>query len=255
MAETDLNKLEKFFDKCKTKEHYQDLNECPFEIGEWKTDKSKRIPYARWITDNSNLPSLKCSIEVPYKEMYAEGAQHLEDFVKHRGSFNPGWSSYAVHGQGAIYTQPHDYYIKEGMFTEETMPPYDWTEIADSCPVTVEWLKDTWPFKKYKRVRFMLLEPNGYIMPHSDFKERRLAAFNVALNNPDGVEFYMEDAGMIPFQPGEARAIDIGRNHAVINRGTENRIHMIIHGLWDDNFEEMINQSFDDLREELGKTS
>lgn len=243
--------LKDFFNNCKKYAHYQQINECPFSIGEWKENRKKRIPYARWITNSSNIPSLKMSIDVPYKEMFAEASQHLDDYVKHRGNYNPGWSSYAVHGQGAIYTQPAEYYIKEGVFTEENSPPYNWTEIADSCPITVEWLKDTWPFKSYQRVRFMLLEPGGYIMPHRDYKKRSLAAFNVALNNPDGVEFAMEDAGIIPFKEGEARAIDIGRNHSVINNSNENRIHMIIHGHWDDNFENILNQSFDDLRKDL----
>ena len=41
----------------------------------------------------------------------------------------------------------------------------------------------------------MLLEPGGFIQPHRDFDERRMAAFNVALSNPDGVQFAQEDAG------------------------------------------------------------
>ena len=61
----------------------------------------------------------------------------------------------------------------------------------------------------------------------------------------------MEEAGLIPWKPGEARGIDIGRNHSVLNNGTENRIHMIVHGKWGDGFEDMICASFDQLLMQL----
>ena len=93
----------------------------------------------------------------------------------------------------------------------------------------------------------MLLEPGGFIQPHQDFDRRNMAAFNVSLSNPSGVEFAQEDAGLIPWEPGEARAIDIGRKHCVWHGGTENRIHMIIHGRWGEGFEELVCRSFDRL--------
>jgi len=93
----------------------------------------------------------------------------------------------------------------------------------------------------------MLLEPGGFIQPHSDFDQRQMAAFNVALSNPPGVQFAQEDAGLIPWVPGDVRAIDIGRQHSVLHRGSENRIHMIVHGLWSDGFQRCICESFEEL--------
>ena len=52
-------------------------------------------------------------------------------------------------------------------FDKENMPEYDWTELADLCPITKQWLQNL-GFKKYQRVRFMLLDPGGYINPHRD---------------------------------------------------------------------------------------
>jgi hypothetical protein len=98
----------------------------------------------------------------------------------------------------------------------------------------------------------MLLEPGGYIQPHQDFDTRAMAAFNVALSNPPGIFFAQEDAGLIPWQPGEARGIDIGRKHSVLNQGLENRIHMIVHGLWGDGFERCIIESFEQLLINIG---
>jgi hypothetical protein len=243
-----LKEVKEFITECKqTTNHYHGLKIPGNEFDNWKNDKRVENKYAKWIIQDSNCPSLLLNIPVPYKEMTAEAEQFLDRFVKHRGGWNPGWSSIAVHGQSAERTQPANYYVEEGIDSEDNIAPYTWTEIAKDCPVTVEWLKNTFPIKEYHRVRYMLLEPEGFIQPHSDFKERRMAAFNVALSNPPGVEFALEEAGLIPWQPGEARAIDIGRNHSVLHTGTENRIHMIIHGLWADGFERCICESFEDL--------
>ena len=74
---------------------------------------------------------------------------------------------------------------------------------------------------------------------------------NFAITNPPGIEFAMEDAGLVPWQPGDVRAIDIGRLHAVKNTSNENRIHMIVHGNADDKHWQLLCESFDMLMEEL----
>ena len=249
MAEIDEGRLEveNFIDECSEKTHYQDMKIPGEEFNNWREEKHIENNYAKWIMHESNIPSLLVNIPVPHEEMAAEAEQFLDKFVKHRGNWNPGWSSLVVHGQDIDKTQPADYYIEDGTYTEENAPPYDWTSIAKDCPVTVDWLTNKWPMKDYQRCRFMLLEPGGYIQPHQDYDRRSLAAFNVSLSNPPGVLFAQEDAGLIPWQPGEARGIDIGRQHSVLNTGTENRIHMIVHGKWADDFERHICESFEQL--------
>ena len=81
-------------------------------------------------------------------------------------------------------------------------------------------VQNKFPFTSFDRVRFMLLEPGGFIQPHADYDER-LAAYNIAVSNPPGVDFAMEDAGCIPWEVGDVRAIDIGRKHSVINNSNE----------------------------------
>ena len=97
----------------------------------------------------------------------------------------------------------------------------------------------------------MLLKPGGYIKPHKDFETRRLAAYNVAITNPPGVEFALEEAGLVPWQPGDVRAIDIGRLHAVRNNSNEDRIHMIVHGHHNDKHNAILCESFDILMDQL----
>jgi hypothetical protein len=242
-----VKKLEKFIAECKTKSHYEDLLHPGDKFLGWKEKDQIMNSYADWIMSESNCPSLLVNIPVPHEEMAAEAEALIGRYVKHRGSINPGWSSIVVHGQDVDRTQPAEHYIENGTDTKENSAPYDWTSIAEQCPVTVDWLKNKWPFKSYKRCRFMLLEPNGYITPHQDYDVRSLAAFNISLSNPPGVEFALEDAGLIPWEPGQARGIDIGRKHAVFNKGTQNRIHMIVHGKWGEGFERHICESFEAL--------
>jgi len=241
------NRVNEFFDLWKDYPHYSSLNSKPEKFNNWQGNHELTREYFSWIEKESNCPSLKLDLPVPQKEMEAEALALMDEFVKHRGEEHPGWHSLVIHGFDKYTTD--DWRSKAYNFTEQ--PEYKWTDIADVCPVTVDWLKNTWNFTKFDRVRFMLLLPGGYIKRHVDYEVRKMAAYNVAINNPQGVEFALEDAGLIPWQPGDARAIDIGRHHSVRHLGTEPRIHMIIHGAPGFKHAETMCRSYDLLLEEL----
>ena len=130
--------LENFITECKKSTHYEHMRSHDNKFENWKQDNKVMNDYAKWIMHESNIPSLKLNIHTQGNDYRS---RKFTMFVKHRGSYNPIEST-AVHGQGADKTQPKDYYIKNGTYTEENCPPYDWTEIADQCPVTVDWLKN-----------------------------------------------------------------------------------------------------------------
>ena len=244
--------IEDFIKDCKQHSHYQHIKTKPAEFNNWQGDEKLTWKYAKWIEQNSNTPTLKMNIAVPHlEEMAKEANEVIVDSVKHRGNTHPGWESITLHGQSSTHTQPKEYYIEQGEFTLENCPPYDWTSIADKCPATVDWLKTNWHYHRFHRVRFMLLKPDGYIKPHQDYNTRRLAAYNFAVTNPPGVDFAMEEAGLVPWQPGDVRAIDIGRLHAVKNNSSQDRIHMIVHGNPNHHHNELLCESFDMLMKEL----
>ena len=236
-----------FFDKWNTFPHYSTLNTRPERFANWQGNEGLTKEYFNWIEKESNCPSLKLDMHVPHEEMAKEALALMDEFIKHRGEEHPGWHSLVLHGVDKHTTD--DWTSNAYNFTEK--PEYKWTEIADVCPVTKDWLLNTWSYSRFDRVRFMLLMPGGYIKQHADYEVRKLAAYNVAINNPKGVEFVMEDAGLIPWQPGDARAIDIGRKHSVRHTGTEPRIHMIIHGAPTFKHAETVCKSYDLLLEEL----
>lgn len=247
-AQRKLARVTNFIAECNNHEHYEHILERPSEFDNWRDDVQVKTEYWRWIKANSNAPSLKIDIEFPTEAAIAEVTALLEEgvFVKHRGEEHPGWHSVCIHGQGAGYTDsPSEY-------PHLSPDRFGWVpEIADKCPEIRKWLRNVWPGEQYHRVRFMLLEPGGYISPHQDYDVRQLAAFNVAITNPPGVHFAMEEAGCIPWEPGDVRAIDIGRQHSVYNESDQPRIHMIVHGEWGAGIKELMCRSYDQLLEQV----
>lgn len=211
----------KQFEKMNSCEQQQNLPKCPPDI---LNDHSKLFD---WIENESLLPWLKLQLEIPHKDMLLEALQCLPDFVPHRNDHNFGWDSVCLHGISPQHTEDFNRY---GYKSREDAC-FSWTSIANRCPVTVKWLKDTFPHEEYHRVRFMLLKPGGYIMPHTDLQNKRqLAAINIALNQPTNCKMILEKYGPVPWMAGDVRRLDIGVKHAVYNASQENRIHLIIHG-------------------------
>ena len=199
-----------------------------------------------WIKSKSKLPWLPLDISLPYEEMFEESKALKELFVEHRdgdvrdGYSHKGWKSLCIHGLDSHKT---NHYTSYGYNSNEEAP-YKWTSISDKCPITTNWLKNIFPMEKYYRVRFMLLEPGGYIIPHKDSDTNQLSPINVALNHPDGCIFKMEHHGVVPMKPGVAMLLDVGNTHAYINKSSEDRIHIIIHGRVNDDYKKLVERSY-----------
>ena len=130
--------------------------------------KSQR-PNAQWITQKSGIPYLPLDINVPTKEIMEEWNNVKDMAVSHRDGdtlldfTNKGWSSLTLYGVSASVTTHSD-------------EKHDWTEIKDKCKITKQWFEDTFHKENFHgRIRFMLLEPGGHILPHKD-RQIRYAA-------------------------------------------------------------------------------
>ena len=124
--------------------------------------------------------------------------------------------------------------------------PYKWTDVSTACPITTDFLKNSYPCDNYYRVRFMLLEPGGYIAPHTDTLKHKLSPVNIALNHPKGCIMKMAGHGTVPFKDGEAYILDVGNTHAYYNKSDEDRYHIIIHGNYksNDKWKELVENSY-----------
>tara|TARA_Y100000114_G_scaffold101163_1_gene94318 strand:- start:2148 stop:2783 length:636 start_codon:yes stop_codon:yes gene_type:complete len=201
-----------------------------------------------WIINESNLPWLELDITFPFEEMHQEAINLKDRFVKHRdqdghgGYRHKGWRSLCIHGIDAEKTNHYEEYGYKS--NQET--PYNWTEIIDQCPITYKFFKEVFPYKSYYRVRFMLLEPEGFITPHQDTFESKLSPINMALNHPKGCLMKMEGhKGYVPFSPGKAMLLDVGNTHAYINKSREDRYHIIVHGTRTKEYEKLVIRSYE----------
>ena len=202
----------------------------------------------QWIVRESKLPWLKLDLSFPYIEMLEEAKAIKSLFVKHRaedqisGYKHKNWSSLCIHGISSTHTNHYTSYGYKS--NEET--PYIWTDIAAKCPYTYNFFKNIYPCSTYYRIRFMLLEPEGFIAPHNDMNEHRLSPVNIALNHPKNCIMKMAHHGTVPFKEGEAYILDVGNVHAYYNKSNEDRYHIIVHGNYRSNkqWKQLIEDSY-----------
>jgi hypothetical protein len=175
----------------------------------------------------SSAKYLKLNIPLPYEAMLAEAKALRHRYVEHRGGESKGWQSLTLHGFGENKTGVwKDYGFKTSVEASDHM---FWTEAADLCPITKNFLLNNFPCKKFGRVRFMLLEAGGYIGMHSDSNTPLLENINIVLNNPEGCVWTWGDGDANPLmEPGGAYAMNIHYKHAVYNNSDQDRYHIIV---------------------------
>ena len=151
--------------------------------------------------------------------------QSLNDlFVEHReGELHRGWKSLCLHGISAQKTMC---YFDYGLAKQDAH--YTWTEIAEKCPKTFYYFKHVFPAENYERIRFMLVEPGGFVGPHRDRENKSLGPLSIALNAPKDCRFIIEGHGAIPLKAGGFYLIDLSNRHSVWNLSNESRYHITV---------------------------
>ena len=198
-------------------------------------------PDATWIKNHSGYPFLKLKIDVPSDDIVQEweGVQDLAVYHRPEESISEkffyghkGWKSLTIYGVHHLAT--------------ENIPGIrSWTEVANRGPRTKKWIEDNFVIDESTgRIRFMLLEPGGYILPHADRDHKQLSEINIAVTNPDGCCFRFTNHGNVPFSPGSAFLMDISNQHLVYNGSNSPRLHIIVHGVLKD--ADIILQSYED---------
>jgi hypothetical protein len=183
----------------------------------------KFVPDESWIQGSCNLPWLKLDICVPGEVIIKESDALYSYAVEHRSQdslmnyTHQGWRSLALYGVSAETTQ-------------ECPGKKVWTSIAERCPKTVEFIKTHWEINESTgRIRFMWLDPGGYILPHNDRSDKGFYECNVAVNNPHECRFRFMNFGTVPFENNSAFLVDISNKHFVVNQSNQLRTHLIVH--------------------------
>lgn len=199
-----------------------------------------------WIQNSSGLPWLRLEISIPADTILKEISNIIPLLVEHREQYNEhqGWKSFCIHGKSYDATRESGHYNDQR--------PYVWTKEAQThMPKTVEFFRTQWPHDQFQRVRVMLLEPGGYISLHKDSDQSKLTAVNMALTQPNGCDFVMEQHGKVPFSSGTAFWLDLSNRHVVFNHSKEPRWHIIVHQTFNQSFHDMVAKSYKNLYNEL----
>jgi len=182
------------------------------------------VEQAKWIMQQQHIGWLELDNQHPLEVNYTK-------YYKHRGhEKHQGWSSVCLHGLGEDKVATADSY---GL--DEFNAPYTFTDVANFHPETVRYWKN-FPCERFTRIRYMKLAAGGVISVHNDGYNDIPDGFNpldgilpinVAIVHPDHCEMIIEDCGTVPFSPGKVFLVNVARNHMVVNKSNNDRIHLI----------------------------
>jgi len=187
---------------------------------------------ARWIL-KQDIPYIELDISFDVDTWQKEAGLAEPYFVNHRESQpHKGWLSCCIHGIDVDKTGIWNMYADEE-------PEYHWTKLSELTP-TIKKFWQQFPFEKLARVRFMKLEPDGYIAPHHDTPKGYtedlemldyLIPINIAIDHPNDCHMVLKDHGIIPWQSGDVKLVNIKNYHSVVNFSEYARMHLIGHGI------------------------
>jgi hypothetical protein len=243
----------------KTLEFYQKNKDCIWQLEDIPTGLTTNLEIADWLLNTSAFGWLELDLEIDLAGWQLEAHQAEPYFVTHREDENDGWNSCCIHG---IDTDKTGAWTNYG-YTDEQQVPYRWTDLAHKAPIVSQFWQNKFPADKYRRIRFMEVEPDCAITPHSDMPGRLPGEdnfdalefgvpVNIAVIHPDDCHMVLENFGTVPFKQGRAFIVNIRNYHTVVNLSKEKRIHVIGHafgyGSKKEEFAELIVRSYHKMK-------
>ena len=241
---------------------YNQNKDCTWRLESAPADISSNLELADWLLNKSNFGWLELDIDIDLSGWQLEAHQAESYFVEHREDESQGWNSCCIHGIDISKTGAWTNYG----YTNEQDVPYRWTELQYRAPVIKNFWQNTFPSDRYRRIRFMELEPNSAITPHSDMPGRLPGEdnfdvlefgcpINVAVIHPKDCHMVLEGYGCVPWEEGKAFIINIRNYHSVINFSNQSRIHVIGHSYGYGNkkqeFADLIAKSYEKQRNRI----
>lgn len=205
-----------------------------------------------WLFQQDDIGWLKLDLEFDLGKFKDEMPSAEPYYVSHRnGELHQGWSSCCIHGVGISETTHRG---------DISIQKFNWTELADKVPYVVNFWKN-FPVQGFKRLRFMKLDPGGYIDIHNDLPDwgkhlslkdlnvlKETVAVNLAITHPKECEMISEGRGTLPWQEGSIYILNNTRNHAIINHSDQSRVHMIAECIIGNRLEDFSNLIFKSLK-------
>jgi hypothetical protein len=215
--------------------------------------KNDKMEFSRWLLNHPEFAWIELDLNLDLDKWKKESDAALKYFADYRASESAGWKSCCLHGLGIEKTENWPRYLDD-----ESLVKYDWTELSESTPTIKKFWQEEFPAESYQRIRFMLIEPGGYISPHSDAPGKLPGEksdydtldgwpINLAIIHPENCHMILENFGIVPFREGKPMLINIRHRHAFLNFSKENRIHLIsasIYGSKVNEFSKLVYKSF-----------
>jgi hypothetical protein len=203
------------------------------------------IEKVREILNKTSWLELDLSIDLEQWTIEANIAS--EYLIPYRENESNGWSSVAIHAEGEnIYSN-----------VKATYSDYSWTKLSEKTP-TIKRFWEQMPFENLARIRFMGVEPHGYVGKHRDLPPSSVTdmldfiiPINIAIIHPDDCYMTLTDIGVVPFKSGKVILVNITNEHSVTNNSDTRRIHLIGYGRPGNRIEEfcdLIIRSYDKIQ-------
>ena len=194
---------------------------------------------AIWVF-KQDIPYIELDLQFEVSQWLAESKLAEPYLVNHRESQpHKGWKSCCIHGIDVDKTGIWNCYADEE-------PVYRWTKLSELTP-TIKQFWQQFPFESFARIRFMQVEAGGYIYPHHDTPPNydrnsgvlnHLVPINIAIDHPTDCYMTLKDHGIVPWQNGNVKLVNITNYHSVINFSDRPRMHLIAHGIVGNRFNE-----------------
>lgn len=188
-------------------------------------------PLRTTIPDRVRLP-LSFDPERLRADLDAVNRDWIDHLVKQ--NYEGNWSvlplrhtAGATHPVMMIYSDPTATEFVDGPLLGAT-PYFREVLAAFKCPLTV--------------VRLMRLTPGSVIKPHFDHDlaaEHGVARIHIPITTNPDVEFLLNGTP-VTMAPGEAWYLRLMDTHSVANRGTSDRVHLVIDAIVDDWLNEVL---------------
>lgn len=243
-----------FYYKYKDIQHNNSMLKAPEEFIGYENDLNKMNKYFEWIRFKSHMGSMRLNIDADITEVKKELSDRSFLAIPHRKTESNMWEVITLYGYSSIITDSPQYLQENNLLPENIK--LQWTDISPMFPKTVEWIKNNIPLKTVSRIRVMVVQPGGYILPHRDYHHGQCACagINIAIVNPEGAEFCLENNGLIPWQEGDVRVFDVGLFHCIRNNSSVPRIHIIVSPIgseWDTEAKRLACDSYTKYSEQL----
>ena len=241
---------------------YNKNKDCTWRLEAAPAYVSSNLELADWLLNKSSFGWLELDIDIDLSGWQLEAMQADPYFVEHREDESRGWNSCCIHGIDVSSTGAWTNYG----YTNEQDVPYHWTELSYKSPIIKNFWQNKFPADRYRRIRFMELEPSSAITPHSDMPGRLPGEdnfdvldfgcpVNIAVIHPQDCHMVLEGYGCVPWQEGRAFIVNIRNYHSVINFSSQSRIHVIGHsygyGSKKQQFADLIAKSYEKQRSRI----